>query len=344
MIRTYQTRIDVIRNGATFTTLHPVSPATIDCDSSAEIKTSLTGTFRKNTAVNWLTDELKPYQIINGHEFPVGIFMAASVLEQVDANGAKTISVEAFDRCLRLRQSKTETMLHIPAGTNYISAIEGLLVGAGIALWRSTPTTKTTATDREDWPIGTSYLKIINTLLWEIGYGSIWFDAKGFAILCPTRVTSVSNIDHRYGSEEDVRLLESPYSQEVDIFDTPNVFIAICENPDLPSPLIATAVNDNPVSSLSVFRRGRRIVQTYKVNNVPDQGALDAHVQQLMQTSMLSEDIVSISTANVPNHMVYDTVALTHPDISGLFQEVAWHLTLAPGQLMKHTLRRLVFV
>lgn len=344
MIRRYQTRVDVIRNGAVLTTLHPASSPVVDCKISGELKVSLSGSFYENPDVNWLTDELQPQQIIDGTEYPVGIFAVASVLDAYGKDGVKTITVEAYDRCLRLKQTKTETILHIPAGTNYISAVESLLVDAGVALWLSTPTVKVTATDREDWPIGTSYLEIINTLLAEINYGSIWFNTSGFAVLQPTKTPSASNIDHHYGELEDIRVLSRDCSREIDMFDAPNVFIAICENPDLGSPLIATAVNENPLSSLSVFRRGRRIAQTFKVDNIPDQEALDKYAQQLMLRSMLSEETVSITTANMPGHTVGNTIALTHPDVCGLFQEVSWHLVLAPGQLMQHTLRRSMIV
>lgn len=344
MIRSYQVRVDVIRNGAVFTTLHPTSPPTIDCNSTGELKMSLAGTFHKNPEVNWLTDEIQPYQIIDGKEHPAGIFATSSVKDSCDDNGVSTVTIEAFDRCLYLKQKKTETMLHIPAGTNYISAVESLLVDAGLSLFLSTPTSKITATDREDWPIGTPYLKIINTLLSEINYEPVWFDLQGFAVLRPIKVPSASNIDHRYGEKNKLRVLGRSCLSEMDIFDVPNVFIVICDNPEFVKPVIATAVNDNPISSLSVFRRGRRIVATFKVDNTPDQETLEAYAQCLMMQSTLSEETVSISTANVPGHTVGDTVALVHPTVTGLFKEVAWHLVLAPGQLMKHTLRRSVLL
>lgn len=344
MIRSYQVRVDVIRNGATLTTLQPVTPPTIDCNSTADLKMSMAGTFLKNPDINWLTDEVQPYQIIDGKEYPSGVFSAASVKDAWDANGVATIELEAYDRCLRLMQTKTETMFYIPAGTNYISAVESLLVDAGLPLFLSTPTLKTTATDREDWPIGTPYLNIINTLLGEINYDPIWFDLQGFAVIQPIKVPSASNIDHQYGEKDKLRVLGRSGLSEMDIFAAPNVFIVICDNPELEKPMIATSVNDNPTSALSVFRRGRRIVSTFKVDNTPDQETLEAYAQCLMMQSAFSEETVSIITANVPGHAVGDTVALVHPNATGLFKETSWHLILAPGQLMKHTLRRSVLL
>lgn len=344
MIRSYSVRVDVIRNGATLTTLHHISDPLIDCNSEAQIKTSMSGVFRNDAKVNWLTDELIPYQVINGTEYPVGVFSVGTVSYGHDENGVETVTVEAYDRCLILNQAKSERIIHFPAGKNYIAAVEELLTEAGIVLYMSTPTEAAMQTDREDWQIGTPYLNIINTLLSEINYSQIWFDNQGFAQLHPVKTPQASNIDHRYGLKERINLLRRPCTIETDMFDAPNVFIAVCSNPDLDAPMVAMAVNDNPMSSLSVFRRGRRIVKTYKVDNIPSQAELDAYVNTLKLSGMIASEVATISTANLPGHGVFDTVAITHPDIEGIFQEISWSLVLAPGQAMLHKIRRSVIV
>lgn len=348
MIREYRVRVAVMRDGAEATELHPVSAPVVDCNSEAVIKMSMSGMFLANPNVNWLTDELQPIQIIDGVEYPVGVFPVGTFSENVDENGATNVMVEAFDRCMILNQIKTQGILHLPAGTNYLQAIEQLLVDAGISLYLSTPTTAVLATDREDWEVGTPYLTIINELLREINYGQIWFNASGFAMLQPAKKPLPDNIDHQYGAEgeacEQFKVLERPCRIETDIFDAHNVFVVICSNPDLEQPLIATAVNDNPLSALSTFKRGRKIVGVYRVDNVPDQATLDEYAQKLCTESMLTAETVTISTANVPNHGVYDTIALVHPDAFGLYQEVSWSLVLEPGQSMIHHIRRSVLV
>lgn len=344
MIRSYSIRVDVIRNGATLTTLHHVSDPLVDCNSEAPIKTSMSGIFRNDAKVNWLTDELVPYQIIDGEEHPVGVFPVGTVSYGHDENGLETVTVEAYDRCMILNQTKAERIIHFPAGKNYLAAVEELLAEAGIALYMSTPSTAAMQTDREDWPIGTSYLDIINTLLSEINYSQIWFDSRGYARLQPVKTPQASNIDHRYGEMEKIKLLRRPCTVETDMFDAPNVFIVVCSNPDLDAPMIATAVNDNPMSSLSIFRRGRRIVKTYKVDNIPSQAELDAYANTLMLNGMIASEVATVTTANLPGHGVYDTVAITHPDIDGIYQEISWSLVLAPGQAMLHKIRRSVIV
>ena len=344
MIRNYGVRVDVIRNGATVTALRLISDPNIDSDSTAELKTSMSGMFRDDPAVNWLTDELKPFQIINGIEYPVGVFPIGTYSKSTDENGVSCVTVEAYDRSLYLHQTKTETILHLSAGTNYMQAVEQLLVEAGIVLYLSTPTTEVLATDREDWDVGTSYLTIINALLAEINYGQIWFNADGFAILQPAKTPSASNIDHQYSKSDKVKVLRRQSAMETDAFDAPNVFVVICDNPDFDEPMIATAINDNPLSALSTIKRGRRIAQVTRVDNIASQAVLEEYTHQLCTASMLRSEVATISTSNLPGHGVYDTVAIDHPDIQGIFQEVSWHLILAPGQTMIHKLRRSVLI
>lgn len=344
MIRSYSVRIDVLRNGSTLTELHPVSDPLIDCDSDAQIKMSMTGEFLENSLVNWLTDELVPVQVIDNVDYPVGVFPVGTVSRRIDENGQHTVRVEAYDRCMILNQTKTERILHFDKGKLYLNAIEELLTEAGIALVMKTPSSAAMQTAREDWQIGTPYLEIINTLLAEISYDPIWFDSRGFARLQPIKTPQASNINHRYGEIEDVKLLRRPCTIEVDFFDAPNVFVAICSNPDLKEPMVATAVNDNPMSSLSTFKRGRRIVKTYKVDNIPNQAALQSYADALCMNGMISAEISTISTANLPNHGVLDTVSIIHPDIDGIFQEVSWSIVLAPGQAMIHKVKRAVII
>lgn len=344
MIREYTYRVDVVRNGATLTELKAVSAPSVDADATADIKMSTSGTFLYNELVDFLNDELKLYQIIDGIEYPVGVFLVGTYVDAYDSNGVHTVPIEAYDRGLRLQQTRTEQILHLSAGANYIQAVEALLMGAGISLYLATPTEETLATDREDWDIGTDYLTIVNTLLGEINYGDIWFNADGFAVLQPQKTPSAANIDHYYDGSTELSVLAPEASSETDIFDKPNVFVVVCDNPDLDGPLVSTAVNDNPLSALSTFRRGRRIAQKYDVDNIASQSQLDDYAQRLCNDSMLSSEIVTVITANMPGHGVYDTVAVNHPKIQGIFQETAWSMTLDVGQTMTHTLRRSILI
>ena len=99
-----------------------------------------------------------------------------------------------------------------------------------------------------------------------------------------------------------------------------------------------------PTSALSVFRRGRRIVQVSNVDNIADQESLQAYADRLRLQSMQSYDTITLYTANKPGHGVRDTVAVVHPEAGGLYQEIAWSLVLEPGAQMYHKLQKAVIV
>ena len=166
-MRTLDARVDVIRNGSKITEVYPVDMPTITEQANAVIKSSMSGTFLFNKNVDWLIDELQPIAIIDGVEYPFGVF-APSTVSLNRRENLLQVNVEAYDRCWKVQAIRTENILHLAAGTNYIDAVVSLLSMAGITLINKTPTWETLTSDREDWDIGTDLLTIINQLLDEI--------------------------------------------------------------------------------------------------------------------------------------------------------------------------------
>ena len=341
MAKTISYRVEVLRNGATLTVLNSVVAPRINFSSEAEIKTSMSGTFINDTSVDYFNDELKPIVTINGVDFPLGVFLVSRKKEQISVSDY--ISLDCYDRSFVLKSTVMETIYHISAGSNYITTIEGLLISAGLPLFISTPNPAIFATAREDWEVGTDYLTIINELLAEINYNSIWFNQDGYAVLEPIQQTDASLISHRYGGE--ITLTRKDVQSEADWFSQPNVFIAICDNPERgDTPLVATAENNNPLSSLSIFKRGRRITKVYKVSNIATQSELEIYAQRLAMDSMFQSETITFETEIEPGHALHDICAINHPNIEGIFEEVSWQMTLAAGVTMKHVARRTLIV
>ena len=199
MIRRSSYRVDVIRSGAVWGQLRCAEPPRIDMDASAAITRSLSVLCEADAGVQWLTDALRPVLILDGTPFSLGIFYPASCRETVSAEGKLLIRAEAYDRAWLLSRSKTETRLHLSAGTEYLAAVDSLLLAAGITLRLSEPSSAVLATDREDWDIGTSRLEIVNQLLSEINYAPIWFDGDGWARIEPEPVPDAAHSAFTYG-------------------------------------------------------------------------------------------------------------------------------------------------
>lgn len=342
-MRNLDVRFDIYRNGVFYKSLREIDVPSINMLRTATIKTSFSGSFVYDSDIDWLIDDIRPKLIIDGTEYTCGVFLPCSY-RRSDGPTGSNIKVEAFDRCWQVQTVRTENVLHLPAGTNYLTAIKSLLTVAGIVLTVENPTTTTLTNDREDWSVGTDYLTIINTLLAEINYNTLWFNADGYAILEPASSPDAANIDHVLDATKITSLVMPEIMVAADYYNKPNVFIVICSNPDNDLPMVAVAENTNPGSALSILRRGRRISQMTKVDNIADQSALEAHANRLLFESMLSGETINVSTALLPGYGVGDVVAINHGATTGICVENAWTMMMKTGGEMRHSLVKVVFV
>ena len=337
MTRDISYRIDVLRNGACHTQLlwdASESAPSVDCNKQAAIKRSMAGSFVPNERVDLMSDELRPVMVLEGVDYPLGIYRIATVNEVYSAYG-KTIDIEAYDRSWLVSAAKTESLLHLAAGTKYVDAIEQLLVACGIARTMIADSPLTLTADREDWRIGTSYLDIVNALLREINYNELWFDGAGIAHVEPYAAPSAAHIVRQYSSR-DIRRpsMGLDMSGTVDMYSAPNVFVVICSNPDNPGGMRAVSVNDSPVSSKSTLRRGMRITQVTQLQQTGSQLALQGYADRLRDESLLSNYALEFDVLAEPGHGVGDIIGIDHPELGGLYEEQAWSLRLAPGEML----------
>ena len=344
MTREISYKINVLRNGGIFSSLQweAGDDPVVDMDSEAEIKSSFQGTFLVDEAIDLLQDELQPVIVVDGQETSLGVFSCATPGYSGDG-GSRRVHIEAYDRCWKVQSTRAEGLLHFSAGTKYLDVVNQLLTGAGIVLVRKTDSSAVLPADREDWEIGTDYLSIINQLLREIGYRSLWFDAEGYAQLEPYTVPSSAAIKRKY-SARDIRFrpMLTEYEEETDIFDAPNVFICICSNADRTGSLTATSVNNSPLSGKSVFRRGRRIVKVFKVDQIANQKALQSYADKLKFDSMMATRAVRFYAPAESGHGMEDVISIDHQDIGGIYVETGWSLTMAAGESMTINAKRTV--
>lgn len=346
MMRTVDFRVDILRRGVPIGALgfSESSPPTITCDAAGEIAMTLNGVFRRSAEMDYLNDELRPMLILDGVETPAGVYRVGSRLETRSAAGLVYDQLECYDRAALLRWAKLEQRDFWPAGTSYETVIAHYLQAVGVARVSFTPTDHVLQSDREDWDIGTPYLTIINDLLTEMNYQSLWFDIHGTAMLRPYAPPSPSSIAHTYGVHDGARLVSPEYQTELDIFGRPNVIIAILENPEYPEPLIATSVNDFPSSALSTIRRGIRIPQIVKVDNIASAEELQTYADRLRDESMQTAERITLRSGIQAGHNVADTVALIGLEREGIFKETGWSITMKAGTYMTHSLEKSVMI
>ena len=361
-MRTIDFAYKVLRNGAFFGYLAaPMDGApTIRASDSSEIKSSLSGVFAPVVTSaqgdvlepNWLSDEIQPCIIIDGVESPLGSFLVSSSIP-TENDSVKSLRIEAFGRCWRVRDTNSRTRLSFASGTNYLTAIETLLTGAGITSASITPTSAVMADAREDWDPGTSYLTVINQLLDEINYNPLHFSRDGLAVLEPASVPTAANIRHKIsddpaeisGGASAIRVdrMLPQISRESDVYNTPNVFVCICANPDKSSTMIASAENTNMQSPLSIPRRGRQIVKITVLDNVASQNELQAYADRQRDMSLIGGETITLAIDLQPDYSVGDVVGLRYGDLNALCIVRALTMDLRIGGTLRLTLERMIY-
>lgn len=358
MIRSESIKYKMLRYGVEYGELYASGEPTLRMSGNGEIKCSLQGTFLpfvidargQRMEANWLIDEIKPVLTINGVDYPLGVLMPASITPRTEKS-MSTLDIQAYDRCWRVRDTKVESRVYFASGTKYLEAVVTLLAECGVATISKTDTTLALTNARDDWEPGTDYLSIVNELLKEINYKPLWFNQDGAAILEPASIPTAKNIKHTFSNKKpdprnpkEVQFINvyPRITKTTDIYQKPNVFIAICSNPDKSGPMSAKAENKNPESPLSIQRRGRKITQVQKVNNVPNQEALQAYVDQRLAESMVTGEIIELQTALQPGFGVDDVSAVNFDDLNGICIEREWTMQLKPGGVMTHKMERVV--
>lgn len=326
-------RMEVWRDGVFCRRADPERIA-LRMDESAAIRVAMTARIAYDPDIDLLNDRLRPVQVADGTEYPLGEFLVATASE-TDGPDGHWWEVEAYDQTLLLRQATVGDALLFLAGTPYLEAIGTLLAGCGITRVIAEPTDRLIPHDLGDWEIGTELLTVVNDLLAAIGYDRIWFDCSGAARLAPTRGTGGGVF-----TQNDTGLLVGGVTRQTDTFSACNVFTVVCAPVgDAAGPMVATAVNDSPMSPCSTVRRGRKIcAPAVFLDGIADQEALEARAQQLMSRSLAGIETVSYETLPVPTHWIGELVALGEE----ILRETGWELTLGPGGRYLHTAERTV--
>jgi hypothetical protein len=181
--------------------------------------------------------------------------------------------------------------------------------------------------------------------------GVLGIQADGDNIIVQTRskkmpeggVTVTGAPDHVYTAGQ-YSVLSGEVDVVTDYFDKANVFRAVCSSPDLPEPLVAEVVNDDPMSPFSTTVLGVRIVQTEEVDSVADLAELQAMAAQMRYRALQTVETIEFVTALEPTHTVWDTVGLDIGSESGLYTETGWRMVLDASGEMRHTAERTVLI
>ena len=342
-------RVDILRDNAKVREVSLAPGGSVSLDKDAAI--GRTARFALCEPIDWLAEQIKPYMLLRMDastpqyaEFPLGVFIP-STPKRSSSDGVNEWAVEAYDRTVILAEDGLDEPLYIAAGTKYLDAIQNVVVSAGITdLMTSDYVDAALPADRE-FELGQSKLDIINALLSEINFNPIHCNADGIFVISAYKEPSPDKIDFTYAADA-LSSISADTSAETDFYGLPNVYIAVCSNPDMNANYRSVYINDNPTSPFSTVQRKRRIIsEVYRPDQIASQDDLDVYVRRRAYENTLSaSEIVTFSTALMPVHGRADTLAIRHPDIKGVYAESNWTLPLDAGAEMEHTARRLILL
>jgi hypothetical protein len=336
-------RVEILRDGGVLGMLEPYNAPEIRNVATSELKMSFRGEFFADAAkdIDWIRDRIRPVLVINGTEYPCGVFIATTVGKQQIA-GETVLSLEGYSPLYLASRVKIEGEYTIRKGTNYIAAVQELLWKAGIHFFAAEDTDLKMAEDRADWPSGTTVLTVVNQLLSEINYRSAWADLSGVVRLTKYKTVSAGNVQHTYAAGK-YSIVSADASAGTDYFDKANVFRAVCSSPDLEEPLAVTVENDDPNSPYSTVSMGIRILREEYVDSVPDEKTLRDRAMIMLEKSMQTIETVEFVTALNPTHGTWDAVALDLGVATGIYEEKEWRIVLDASGEMQHSAERVVY-
>jgi hypothetical protein len=328
-------------------TLNNVIYCNIDFKSLAQIKrTAQIKLVEQDNDIDYLNDRIQPFMVVKDGDkyfkWSLGVFMLNSPTRKED-NGLIYREIKCYDTSQVLVQDKVTNRYFIKKGTNYTTAILDVLLSAGIIKVNIVGTNKKLATDRE-FPVGTTKLKIINTLLKEINYYSIVADEQGYFVSKPYVLPSDRQPEYIYKTNQD-SIIHNGSTETLDLFNVPNKFVVTLSNPEQ-TPLKSVYTNKSTESITSTARRGRTITDFRQVDNIADQEALDNYTKRLAENASNVYGYLDFETAIMPHHSYLDCLEVEH-DFLGVkdkYIETNWSMQLHEGARMKHKIRKVVEV
>lgn len=298
--------------------------------------------------LDYLNDRIRPVMVVKMPdggviEYSLGVFLISSPTRKTNGRGT-TRTVEAYDKSLIVQQDRFTKNYVINKGRNCVNAVREMLESAGLTRIDISDSDAITRVNIE-YDTGESKLTAINDFLSRINYTSLTISEDGRATANPYRTPDERMIDHFY-VDDDMSILLPEAEEELDIFDTPNIFIRITSNPETEEVLSYTYVNDNPRSALSTVSRGRSIVDYEELIDIYDADALQEYVTRVAIEKSQAYSKVKFKTALIPNHTALDMLYLRHGKLSaeGRFTETSWSMELTNGGQMSHEARRFVTI
>lgn len=317
-------------------------------NSLAEIKRTANLVIKENLFkdINWLSDRIRPVLNLRMKDggwakWNLGVFLISAPTRK-EAGNIILRDLELYDKSLILKEDKFESRYLVSKGTNYVEAIINIINNAGISKV-DIKSSNATATIDKEYEIGTNKLEVINSLLKEINYTSLWVDEAGVFRADKYLIPSEREADYTYRDNQ-LSIIETSSIEELDLFSVPNKWVVVASNPEKEA-IISKYENVSATSPISIPNRGRVITDYRTVDDIADQITLEAYTKRIAYEVSQIYGEFRFNTAIMPHHSHADLLFIDHKGmgINSKFTEINWRINIGSGN-MEHTCRRVVYI
>lgn len=259
-----------------------------------------------------------------------------------DMTGQATASATGVDIVGQLEAWPLGTARTTPVGANVMQAVRDALTGLGLTR-HALPVDTRTATTAISHGANVSWLVRINDLLAAIGYHALYATADGRLTSRPLRDARQDTPARTYATGRDSAIVD-PVTIRRAAGNLYNVVVAVKEDFQAGTALVAEARNDDPEHPWSTVALGREIApaQPVTVMEAVDQDALQAIADDKLARASMQETLAMdlLPDATLAVHDVIEITGTDGPE-GGRWsvESLAWGLT-ADSPLVRLGARR----
>lgn len=292
-------QVDLLdRNDRTKTTRLQLTDGSLDWSIFRAVPGSgsitLTLNHEQDQGVDWLHDRLRVTHHNGGQRTPMGVWLLSVPGRDVD--GPITTTTIGLSDKTELMNAPIGEWYTVPAGTNVVEHVIGIIEGRGEHAISATESTQTLNTAQTwDPSEGVTWLQVVNDLLGLINYQTLWADMDGNLRLEPYLLPAQRPIVATYGQRATDLLMRPAWTDEAELFDIPTgVRVHVEGDEDTPGFVGRADLPDS--HPLSAAARGREILRVER-REAPSQ--------------MVAHDIAA--RLLVESTQVLRSVTVTHP-------------------------------
>lgn len=282
-------------------------------------------------------DAIRIYEVLNSEETCLGTFLISTPRSSFD-DSIQSIECTGYSTLWRISNNTPSNRYYVSKETNCIAEVKRILTGLGYAFYIA-DSEGTTSTNRE-WPIGTSYLDIINDLLKVVNYTSLFVDVMGNYIAEPYVLPQDREVGLILDEDDIDNSIEPVQSNELDLFNVPNKFIRYCSSDPTVS-LYAVYENTDGITGTSNTWVNTDVQE---VQDVANYDTLYALCKRDCASAISIYNKVQVTTAiqMIPTYMA--TIQLNHYQAEGKYSCTSFAITLEVGGSQEMNLRKAVIL